>query len=505
MSDLKKQKVNNVDEELVSEIKKKIERARDLKKLDKIGNIITTKFKPFTEAYSDLARAYEIRELQIKLISLLRDIGRSGSRFDVSMFDFFKLNKKNNRLNRLFNLLKYYHFTFDMFLKEVYGREITAEFKKEMMDKYCISEEEIFRLGEKMPFSEILTDGGKFNALKGMVEGFLPFNKDQDLRITPSVGIILKTSPVYQWRDGDMNNYDEQGPQKVICKMTVRYNFKVITATTDAMDFLRRKQNSVVHANEVEKQRFDKHNNDSSTVKILAGWDTSGSESYDGYHYTLRHQMDYYLLQAGRSISVDSTFFTLDRLREFQKKMSVLIPEHFALLCELYFPDSKTTYPSNWSERPNPEDRYKAVNDKIFTPGWFSSDLLNDKKGFLKLLDSESEDLDNKYLLYNHLSHYPPLQWVRIKSIEKNGYRLKLDMKPTDFDFEGEEVEVAIDDLPEYMRVQQIWDVFNFSIRFTPDSSQEEELIFKNIMLKYNVPSGITKKTKMLKLMNLKF
>ena len=91
---------------------------------------------------------------------------------------------------------------------------------------------------------------------------------------------------------------------------------------------------------------------------------------------------------------------------------------------------------------------------------------------------------------------------VEIKSIEKNGYRLKLDIKP--YYSEGDDI-VAIDDLPEYMQVEQNWDVFNFSIRFTPNDQQTEEIIFKDIMLKYNVPSAINKKTKILTLMNLKF
>ena len=117
--------------------------------------------------------------------------------------------------------------------------------------------------------------------------------------------------------------------------------------------------------------------------------------------------------------------------------------------------------------------------------------MLNDKRGFLKLLDSK--DLDNKYLLYDawvRVRGRPVREPVEIKSIEKKGLMLKLDLKAN-----WSEEEEATDYL----------DVYNFSIGFTPNEQQTEEIIFKDIMLKYNVPLNITKKTKMLNLMNLKF
>jgi len=408
----------------------------------------------------------------------------------------------------LFKVLKGVNLTFDMFLKEIYNisdTETLYKWGKAYIKAKLISKEEIFNLSEEMPFDQIFTKGGEFHDLKGMIESFIPFNQYQDLRITPSVKTILHTSSKYRWLNTEMNHYEGQPPQKVICRMNVQYNFKVEVewsyAVTHGMTFLIQQQKAL-DLDSDEAPFFYKHNNESNTVKIIAEWDMV---DYDESDHTLTHSLDYFLCNnevSDENHFLDRTFFTLDRLREFQNQMSILIPKHFALLCGIYFPKTKTSY-SKKQEFP-----FKATNDKIFKPDWFSSELLYHKKGFLKLLDIDNkgvgETLDPSDLLYDLGGRrgLVDVLKVEIKSIEKNGYRLKLDIKP--YYSEGDDI-VAIDDLPEYMQVEQNWDVFNFSIRFTPNDQQTEEIIFKDIMLKYNVPSAINKKTKILTLMNLKF
>ena len=225
---------------------------------------------------------------------------------------------KEHRLTSLFEVLKGVKLTFDMFLEEIYNinePETLYKWRNAYVEAKLISEEEIYRLGKKMPFREILTDGGKFNALKGMVEGFLPFNDHVDLHITPSVKIILHTAPT-------------RG-ERILCRMNVRYNFEIVhdnwyTLKRGMKILIKQQKENQVRTLTGEPQRFN--NDESNTIKIVAEWDYIG---YDESNHTLTHEMDYFL--CNNEVSdvnhiLDGAFFTLDRFREFQKQMSLLIP-----------------------------------------------------------------------------------------------------------------------------------------------------------------------------------
>ena len=488
MTDLKKQKRNNnvdEDEELVSEIKKQLKGARDLKALDKIGNLIETNFKPFTEAYSDLARAYEIRELQIKLISLLRDIGQSGrSSFDVNMFDFFKLNEKNNKLNSLFNLLKYHHFTFDMFLKEVYGREITPEFKKEMMNKYYISAEEVFQLGHEVLKDLFAIDDGP----KKIVEQHLAYNPDADLKIEPRLTIRLETGPMFQWTDVH-GRFHEGGSteQKITCKAIVKFFFDI--------RFNRKWWEKVFYAatqwvkQPVPGLDITWRSTTSATTKDLV---------------TMKIEVHYTLVNEKKEDKLSRSEFTLELLKKFEDNVADRIPQDMALMCKAFFFPSTIAYAKPTKEKILSHTQketeiltshYKAMNDNIFTDDFFrGNSLMQWSMGFSTLIDGKDPDaIINGAFQFKCL--IPPERLVKILSAEttENYGELRLNLS----------TQHVLFNMGDYLTENQTWDLFDFSSKFTPASIKGTRL--KTFYLKHNVATALSTSHETLRLTSLKF